>query len=72
MPIILSGKTYYRTYEAIEKSGIPRATFFRWIKQKKIANAKQTDHRGWPVWTVKEIQNVKKFSTSVIKVNAGD
>ena len=69
MPVMYSGKKYYRTYEVIEMSGVPRATFFRWLKMGKIDTAEHADHRGWPLWTAKEIQDIKKFSGSVIKVN---
>jgi predicted site-specific integrase-resolvase len=65
MPVKLSDKEYYRTHEAIEKIGISRSTFFRWIREKRVEDAKHKDHRGWRLFTEKEIKNIKKFNETI-------
>lgn len=59
MPILITGKTYYRTAEACQMAGISKNTLFRWIKEGLFADVKQRDRRGWRLFTEEEIETLK-------------
>lgn len=65
MPVNLSGKTFFRTQEVIKNTGISRSTFFRWIREDKIKDAKYKDHRGWRLFTEEEMARIKKFNETI-------
>ena len=54
MPIEIEGKTYYRTSEACKKTGISRATLFRWLKA-GILEKHYKDRRGWRIFTEEDL-----------------
>jgi DNA-binding transcriptional MerR regulator len=59
MPIVITGKTYYRTAEACQMAGISKNTLFRWIREGLFTDVKQRDRRGWRLFTEKEIETLK-------------
>lgn len=65
MPIIIDGKKYYRTHEAIQLAGISRATFFRWLKDGIIPDAAQKDRRGWRLFSDKDIDSIRNEAQRV-------
>ena len=58
MPITVNGETYYRTAEVCRTVGISRSTFFRWLRQGSLADAKNVDRRGWRLFTKKDLKKV--------------
>ena len=59
MPITVNGETYYRTAEVCRTVGISRSTFFRWLRQGSLADAKNVDRRGWRLFTKADIDRLK-------------
>jgi len=65
MPRTISGKKFYRTQEALELVGLPRSTFFKWLKEEKIADVKYKDRNGWRLFTDEEIKKLIKFKDTI-------
>lgn len=55
MPIVVNGRTYYRTAEVCQMVGISRSTLFRSLKQGIFSEARHRDCRGWRLFTKEEI-----------------
>ena len=66
MPIEIEGKLYYRTSETCERSGISRATLFRWLKA-GILEKHYKDRRGWRIFTEEDL-NLIRAEAGKIKV----
>ena len=58
MPIEISGQIYYRTSEACQKTGISRATLFRWLKE-GILDKSYRDRRGWRMFTESDLNKIQ-------------
>ncbi len=68
MPVVIKGKKYYQTREALEKAGISRATWYRWRAANIVTDAKQKDRRGWRLFTEKEVEKLADFAQQVKSV----
>ncbi len=64
MPIEIEGQIYFRTSEACRKTGISRATLFRWLKA-GILEKSYKDRRGWRMFTE---ENLKKIQTEAKRI----
>lgn len=64
MPIEINGQTYYRTSEACVKTGISRATLFRWLKA-GILKKSYRDRRGWRIFTEGDLNKIKAEATRI-------
>jgi excisionase family DNA binding protein len=58
MSIEIDGQTYYRTSEACKKTGISRATLFRWLKL-GILEKHYKDRRGWRIFTEEDLNKIQ-------------
>jgi DNA-binding transcriptional MerR regulator len=58
MSVKINGQTYFRTSEACEKTGISRATLFRWLKL-GILKKSYRDRRGWRMFTQDDLNRIK-------------
>jgi excisionase family DNA binding protein len=58
MPIEISNQTYYRTSEACMKTGISRATLFRWLKAGLLKKSYR-DRRGWRLFTEDDLNEIQ-------------
>ena len=58
MPIQLNGHIYYRTMEACRKTGISRATLFRWLKAGLLEKS-YLDRRGWRLFTEDDLSKIR-------------
>jgi predicted site-specific integrase-resolvase len=58
MSIQINGKLYYRTAEVCSKTGISRATLFRWLKS-GILEKSLLDRRGWRLFTDENISAIQ-------------
>ena len=58
MPIEIDGQTYYRTSESCKKTGISRATLFRWLKA-GILEKRYKDRRGWRIFTEEDLNKIR-------------
>ena len=66
MPIRIKGRVYYRTKEACQKSGISRATFYRWLNEGVIKNPSIRDRNGYRLFGEKDIAAIR---AEVFRVN---
>ena len=58
MPIEIDGQTYYGTSESCKKTGISRATLFRWLKV-GILEKHYRDRRGWRIFTEEDLNKIR-------------
>jgi DNA-binding transcriptional MerR regulator len=58
MSITIDGKVYYKTSEACKKTGISRATLFRWLKI-GILEKYYKDRRGWRLFTEEDLNRIR-------------
>jgi DNA-binding transcriptional MerR regulator len=58
MSVKINGQTYFRTSEACAKTGISRATLFRWLKA-GILKKSYRDRRGWRMFTKDDLNRIK-------------
>ena len=58
MPLDVNGQIYYRTSEACRKTGISRATLFRWLKE-GILEKLHKDRRGWRMFTEDDLNKIR-------------
>ena len=57
MPLEINGQVYYRTLEVCKKTGISRATLFRWLKGGVLEKIRR-DRRGWKLFTEEDINKI--------------
>ncbi len=65
MPVEIEGKRFYRTHEALKIIGISKATWFRWLKEKKVADVAHKDIRGWRLFTEEEVERIRKHANTI-------
>jgi predicted site-specific integrase-resolvase len=58
VPIRIDGHVYYRTSEACARTGISRATLFRWLKA-GILEKRLKDRRGWGIFTEEDLDRIR-------------
>ena len=58
MSIEIDGKVYYRTSEACKKTGVSRATLFRWLKA-GILEKYHKDRRGWRIFREEDLNKIR-------------
>ena len=66
MPIKINGETYYNTLETCEKTGISRATMFRWL-ERGFLQKNFNDQSGWRIFTEEDINEIRA-QTNIIQV----
>jgi excisionase family DNA binding protein len=64
MPVEINNQTYYRTSEACVKTGISRATLFRWLKAGLLKKSYR-DRRGWRLFTEDDLNEIKAETNRV-------
>jgi len=69
MPVTVNGQTYYRTAEVCRTIGISRTTFFRWLKEGILREAKQRDRRGWRLFTQDELDRFEAEANRIVESN---
>ena len=58
MSIEIDGQVYYRTSEACKKTGVSRATLFRWLKA-GILEKYRKDRRGWRIFREEDLNKIR-------------
>ena len=58
MPVVINGQTYYRTLEVCKKTGLSRATLFRWFKEGIIEEPRR-DRRGWKLFDEDDLKKIQ-------------
>lgn len=59
MPIVIDGKTFYRTAEVCRLAGVSKSTFFRWLRQGSFTDVANFDRRGWRLFTKEDLKRLK-------------
>ena len=65
MPVEIEGQRFYRTNEALKIIGISKATWFRWLKEKKVEDVAHKDIRGWRLFTEEEVERIRKYANTI-------
>lgn len=65
MSIIIDGKKYYRTAEALKKIGLTKATFLRWVKKGRIEDVRRRDIRNWRLFNDEDIERIKRYAHTI-------
>jgi excisionase family DNA binding protein len=58
VPIKINGRTYYRTSEVCVKTGLSRATLFRWLRAGVLRKCHR-DRRGWRLYTDDDLHRIR-------------
>ena len=58
MPTKINGELYYLTMETCRKTGISRATLYRWLRQGVLKELRK-DRRGWRLFTENDLNKLK-------------
>ena len=58
MAMEIDGQMYYRTSEACQKTGVSRATLFRWLKA-GILEKHHKDRRGWRIFREEDLDTIR-------------
>jgi hypothetical protein len=66
MPVKMHGMQLYRIGEALETAGVSRATYFRWVKTKRIPDTRFKDRNGRRVFTAEEVQELQAAAQRLI------
>jgi len=64
MPLEINGRIYYRTLETCKKTGISRATLFRWLKA-GILKKSYRDRRGWRIFTEDDLNRIQAEASRI-------
>ena len=59
MPVVLNGKSYYRTAEVCRIVGISKNTFLRWVREGVFPDVEYRDRRGWRLFTAGDLGRLK-------------
>ena len=66
MPLIINGRTYYRTAEVCRKLNMDRSTILRWFKVGTTEDVSNRDWRGWRLFTNSDIKRIKSKRDCVV------
>lgn len=66
MPIVLDGKEFYRIGEALQHAGLSRSTYYRWIREGRIADTDYRDRNGRRVFTRGELENLRSIAQRLV------
>jgi DNA-binding transcriptional MerR regulator len=69
-PSTLNGKGFYLAQEAAEFAGVSKATLLRWIARKLVDDAAKRDRNGWRLFSVAEVEALKRFAETGKKDDA--
>jgi hypothetical protein len=72
VPVELNGVKLIRIGEALSRAGLSRATYFRWIKEGRIPDARFRDRNGRRVFTERELAELESAANQVVEAVPGD
>lgn len=70
MPCQINGEKFYKTKEACQLAGTNVSTFFRWVREGKIADVEYRDRNGWRIFTSSDIQRLEAIVTRIYQVHS--
>jgi predicted site-specific integrase-resolvase len=69
MPVLMNGRTFYRTAEACAKAGISRNTLLRWVREGLFEDVKLRDRKDWRLFTLDDVNRLESEVNKVKRVN---
>lgn len=66
-PLEIAGAQLYRIGEALRAAGVSRATYFRWLKQGRVADTRYKDRNGRRLFTEAELDGLRTIAGRVIE-----
>jgi hypothetical protein len=67
MPLLIEGQKLYRIGEALTAAPVSRATYFRWLKQHRIADTRYRDRNGRRLFTEEELETLKHEAQRLVE-----
>lgn len=69
MPVTINGTRVYRIGEALLHAGVSRATYFRWIKRRRIPDTRFRDRNGRRVFTEEELTRLTDEANRLVEAS---
>lgn len=69
MPVQLNGMKLFRIGEALKQAGLSRATYFRWVREGRISDARYRDRNGRRVLTPEELRHLIREANKVVEAD---
>lgn len=69
MPLEIDGMRVYRIGEALEEAGVSRATFFRWVREGRVADVRYRDRNGRRVFTDDELRGLCGITKKLVEAS---
>ena len=66
MSIMLEGEEVYRIGEALERAGLSRSTYYRWVREGRINDTDYRDRNGRRVFTHEELDNLCSIAQRLV------
>lgn len=70
MPLMLENRLVYRIGEALETAQVSRATYFRWIREGRVSDARYRDRNGRRVLTPEEVRSLASVANRLVDADA--
>ena len=67
MPFVIDGKKLYRIGEALSAAPVSRATYFRWLKQRRVPDTQYRDRNGRRLFTEAELEELKHEAQRLVE-----
>ena len=67
MPLVIDGKKLYRIGEALAAAPVSRATYFRWLKQRRVPDTQYRDRNGRRLFTDAELEVLKHEAQRLVE-----
>jgi DNA-binding transcriptional MerR regulator len=67
VPVTLQGVTLYRISEALERAGVSRATYFRWVRHGRVSDCRYKDRNGRRLFTHEEVRALERVAHHLIE-----
>ena len=67
MPVTLQGVTLYRISEALDRAGVSRATYFRWVRHGRVRDCRYKDRNGRRLFTSEEVHALERVAHHLIE-----
>jgi hypothetical protein len=67
MPLVIGGKTLYRIGEALAAAPVSRATYFRWLKLRRLPDTQYRDRNGRRLFTESELEGLKNEAQKLVE-----
>ncbi len=67
MPVVIDGKKLYRIGEALAAAPVSRATYFRWLKLRRLPDTQFKDRNGRRLFTESELEGLKHEAQRLVE-----